>query len=273
MNRISTGTATPMQSNSRYVNRERYFLELAQTSREYYIDYISRFKEIDNTASVLEIGCGEGGNLLPFAEKGCRVAGIDILPGKIENARLFFHAMEMSGEFYCADFLVEKPLDEKFDIILIHDVIEHIEPEHKDEFFIRMAEYLNPDGIVFFGFPAWQMPFGGHQQICRSRMSRIPFIHLLPEKIYRSYLIRFGENPLQIDELMGIKRSKMTPGRFRKLCKAHGYTIIERILWLVSPHYKAKFNLRPMKLFPPFGLIPYVRNYFSTSCFYVIKRS
>lgn len=255
---------------NRYEDREKYFTELAQTSKDYYIDYIRYFKEIRKGTSVLEIGCGEGGNLLPFADLGCRVAGIDILPNKINNAKTFFSARNAKGDFFCSNFLKATPLIEQFDIILIHDVIEHIEPGCKDEFFMKIRNYLKPDGIVFFGFPAWHMPYGGHQQICRSKMCRIPFIHLLPKTLYRAYLNVFKEAHCQIEELLGIKRSRMTAERFENLCKRHDYIIKDRRLWLISPHYRAKFGLTPTRLCSPFCNIPYLRNYFSTSCFYVI---
>ena len=62
----------------RHTNRERYFEEQAHTTRNYYIPYIK--KNIGNLQNkVLEVGCGEGGNLLPFAELGCDTIGIDIL--------------------------------------------------------------------------------------------------------------------------------------------------------------------------------------------------
>lgn len=143
---------------TRHIDRERYFNELASTSREFYIDYLKRFKNIDSNTRILEIGCGEGGNLLPFAESGCTVAGLDLASGKIENAGKFFASRNVKGEFACANFLTDNPFAEDggFDIILIHDVIEHIEPDGKEAFFLRCKNYLKPDGIVFFGFPAWQ---------------------------------------------------------------------------------------------------------------------
>lgn len=74
----------------RHTDRERYFRELAQTSREFYIDYLRKFKNIGAGTRVLEIGCGEGGNLLPFAEAGCSVTGIDLAANKIANAKEYF---------------------------------------------------------------------------------------------------------------------------------------------------------------------------------------
>lgn len=267
-------TFETMEKKSRYSDRERYFNELAQTSREFYIDYIRKFHALDKDCRILEIGCGEGGNLLPFAEAGCYTEGLDLAPKKIENACIFFSQRGYEGHFSCSDFLTDTPPSDKerYDIILIHDVIEHIEPDCKRNFFARAGLYLKSGGIIFFGFPAWQMPFGGHQQICRSRFARLPFIHILPKAVYKAYLSALKENPAQIEELLSIKRSKMTPERFERLAAEEGYKVIDKTLWLISPHYKAKFNLKPRKLYSLIGCIPYMRNFFTTSCFYVISR-
>ncbi len=256
----------------RHTDRERYFRELAQTSKEFYIDYLQKFKSIGAGTRVLEIGCGEGGNLLPFAEAGCSVTGIDLAANKIEHANEYFAKRNMPGEFISGNFLNMPAWDDRFDIVLIHDVIEHIEPEDKPAFFSGIKKFLKPDGIVFFGFPAWQMPFGGHQQICRSGVcSKVPFMHLLPVSLYRGYLKIFKEDPARIDELLSIKHSKMTPEKFERLCKETGFHIVERKLWLISPHYKAKFHLRPTRLRLGLDRVPFLRNFFSTSCFYIVS--
>ena len=80
----------------------------------------------------------------------------------------------------------------------------------------------------------------------------------------------FGEDKAKIDELMSIKRSRMSPEKFETLCKRHDYKIIDRTFWFISPHYKAKFHLRPRLLWNRIGHIPYLRNWFTTSCFYII---
>lgn len=68
----------------RHTNRESYFDEQSQSSKDYYIPYIK--EAIGNIPDkVLEVGCGEGGNLLPFAQTGCRVTGLDIDPTRIEQ--------------------------------------------------------------------------------------------------------------------------------------------------------------------------------------------
>ena len=77
----------------RHINRDRYFEEQAQTTRKYYIPYIKQIVG-DLPEKVLEVGCGEGGNLLPFAESGCEIVGVDIASLRIEQARTFFARRE-----------------------------------------------------------------------------------------------------------------------------------------------------------------------------------
>lgn len=260
---------------SRYVDRERYFNELAQTSKEYILPYIERFRKLSGKDTVLEIGCGEGGLLSPFAENGCKVTGIDISEGKVENAKAFFDKRRLSGSFHTVNVLDDDTeiSGKTFDIIIIHDVIEHIEPDYKERFMEMVGRYSSPDGIIYMGFPAWQMPFGGHQQTCSHKCAKLPFIHWLPLKAYQSYLRRCRENEGTVSELTSIYRSRMTVESFEGLCSKTGFEITDRTLWLINPHYKVKFRLFPLKM--PFFLsaVPRVRNLFSTSCFYVLKKS
>ncbi|WP_238318951.1 class I SAM-dependent methyltransferase [Segatella baroniae] len=67
--------------------------------------YIARFHAIHCNARVLEIGCGEGGNLLPFARQGCEVWGIDLCEERIRQAQDYFQKQGVDGHFDCVDFL------------------------------------------------------------------------------------------------------------------------------------------------------------------------
>ena len=219
----------------RHENRKTYFQELATTSELHFLPYIHRFTSVTPQSRILEIGCGEGGNLVPFARIGCRVTGIDLSENRIRQARQFFQ-------------------EEKYRLL------EHIK------------RFLTPGGLLFISFPPWQMPFGGHQQICRNKyVSRLPFIHLLPAGIYSSLLHHFGESQARIDELLDIRKCRTSIELFEKLlCTSH-YQIFHKQFWFINPHYEQKFHLKPRKLLRLIGSIPHLRNFFCTSCFYLIQ--
>ena len=74
----------------RQKDRKQYFNELSATSKKFFLPYIERFLPIEKGMNVLEIGCGDGGNLLPIAERGCNVVGVDMAECRINDAKRFF---------------------------------------------------------------------------------------------------------------------------------------------------------------------------------------
>lgn len=256
---------------TRHQNRTQYFNELARTSEEWFIPYIKQFKDIKPGARVLEIGCGDGGNLLPLSRMGCRTLGVDMAEGRILDARRFFGNCHAEGEFIASDVFLLTDLHHQFDIIICHDVIEHI--GDKRHFISMLPQFLAEDGVIFMSFPAWQMPFGGHQQICRSRvLSHLQWIHLLSTILYKGLLGAFGEEDDCVRELLSIKQTRTPIEMFERIVRGNRQlSVKDRLLWFINPHYKTKFGLTPRKLSPMIGCIPYVRNFFTTSCFYILK--
>lgn len=253
----------------RHTDRYRYFKEEAATTEKYFIPYLSEFMDVDNI-NVLEVGCGEGGNLLPFARRGCHVVGVDLSEQRVMQAEEFFSRESMDGTFVCDDILRYRCDSRLFDLIVCHDVIEHI-PE-KEKMLLALKRLLSPGGLLFVAFPAWQMPFGGHQQIARSRIvAHLPFLHLLPERIYSRVLQLFGEDAYTVSELLSIRRTRCTVEMFERIAANAGSAVCDRRLWLVNPHYDVKFGLRPIRLCRQLSAVPYLRDFMSTSCFYVIR--
>ncbi len=222
--------------------------------------------------NILEIGCGNGGILLPFSKMGCHILGVDMAKGKIENAISFFEEYGAEGQFIAEDIFLLKDLKQRFDVVICHDVIEHI--ADKEALLSYLRSLVTPDGVLFFSFPAWQMPFGGHQQMCRNRfLSHFPFLHLLPAKCYKALLKAGGECEAGIKELLELKKTKCPIELFERIVKKEGYEIINKVFYFINPHYDAKFHLHPRKLIKAVAAIPHLRNYFTTSCFYLLKVS
>ena len=165
-------------------DRKRYFDIQVENTRKYVIPFIERYKPVKAGTRILEIGCGEAGVLKAFTERGCIGVGVELEEGRLVNAREWMKKELAAGKisFVSKDIYkvdVQTELNGKFDIIILKDVIEHIHDQPK--LIAWMKSFLNDGGVIFFGFPPWQMPFGGHQQVMRGRLlSKLPYFHLLP---------------------------------------------------------------------------------------------
>jgi hypothetical protein len=117
------------------------------------------------------------------------------------------------------------------------------------------------------------MPFGGHQQICRSKMlSSLPYFHLLPSSVYKNVLKTFSEKDACVQELLEIKETGISTERFETLMKNNDFEILKRQLYFISPIYSYKFHLKPMKQLNLISAIPFVRDFFTTAAYYIVEK-
>lgn len=255
----------------RHKNRVKYFEEQSFTTRKYVIPFIEEVLPLDANTRVLEIGCGEGGNLDPFLDLGCRIVGVDMNQNKINNGNTFFkdHQQKDNIEFMAADIYDRSDLG-TFDLILTRDVLEHIHDQ--DRFMAYVKTFMKPGSKFFLGFPPWRNPFGGHQQMCRSKfLSKLPYFHLLPRPLYRLVLKAFKEAPGTIEALLEIYDTRINIERFEKILSRNSYQVDRRIFYLINPNYDVKFNLKPRKQNKLISSIPYLRNFFITTNYYLVS--
>lgn len=253
-----------------YINYQR------ENATNYVIPFIERKLKLFKGMHVMEIGCAEGGVLQAFINRGCIGTGVELLPGRHELAKKVFEEELKTGQvklinkdIYKVDIQAEMP--ELFDLIILKDVIEHIHDQ--DKILAKLREFLKPNGHIFFGFPPWQMPFGGHQQVAKNKLlSRLPYYHLLPMKLYKAILRSFGETPNDIEQLAEIKETGISIERFQKLLKKNNYSVQLKEFYLVNPIYKYKFNLRARVQNRAISAIPYLRNYLTTCMYYLVKK-
>ncbi|MEM6964512.1 MAG: class I SAM-dependent methyltransferase [Bacteroidota bacterium] len=257
----------------RHQDRKIYFKEQIYTTQKYVIPYIEKHMKINASTRVLEIGCGEGGNLEPFLDIGCQVVGIDLNRGKIEKGRTYFNSHEKKDniQFILKDiYKINTEEVGKFDLIIMRDVIEHIHDQEKFMGYVKV--FLKDSGKIFFGFPPWQMPFGGHQQVCKNKLaSKLPYYHLLPTSVYAGMLKMFGEPQSRIDNLLEVKETGISIERFESILRKENYVIDEKTPFLINPNYETKFNLTPRKQLTIIAALPYVRNFFTTCSYYLIS--
>lgn len=115
-------------------------------SPEAWLDFIAGFSgklAIEPGDAILEVGCGPGGLLLPFYQRGHPVSGIDYSESLVEICR----EVMPDGEFHAAQASQLPFADGRFDIILSNSVC-HYFPDHAyaEAVLKEMARCLAPSG-------------------------------------------------------------------------------------------------------------------------------
>jgi len=244
--------------HERHTNKEKYFNEQNYTSQNYVIPFVEDIMPITKETTFLEIGCS-------------KIVGVDLSEGKIEQANILFseHPNKDNIKFIHADIYDIDDLGQ-FDIIIMRDVIEHIHGQSKFMEFVK--KFMKPQGKFFLGFPPWYNPFGGHQQICASKvLSKLPFFHILPANLYKQVLKMFSESDARIEALLEIKQTGITIERFEKILKETGYKKDKCFFYFINPNYEVKFNLKPRKQLKIFSSIPFFRNFIITAGYYIVS--
>jgi SAM-dependent methyltransferase len=129
------------------------------TARRAILTKIIKSLELSEQSNLLEIGCGPGGNLAMLQGFGKTYA---VEPDDV--ARSF--ARNLAPDAIVSAGGIPDPLpdfDVKFDLIVLFDVLEHI--ENPVEGLMALKALLKPDGYIILSVPAYPWLFGGHDRI------------------------------------------------------------------------------------------------------------
>ena len=109
----------------------------------YILDQIGN-RDIKNF-KILDVGCGGGIICEPLARLGAKVTGIDFAPNNINAAKIHSKKNKLKINYIHKD--VEKSkLDGKFDLILMFEVLEHLDDWKKT--IKKIKKNLNKNGII-----------------------------------------------------------------------------------------------------------------------------
>ncbi len=253
----------------------RYFEMNVSNSQEFIVPFINAVKPLQKGMRALDIGCGEGGVVKPLLDMGLTAVGVELNPDRIRDAKVFLadHVQQNHISFVSKDIYTQGIENEwggeKFDLIILKDVIEHIFDQQK--LIAHLQNFLKGDGVIFFGFPPWQMPYGGHQQLLQNKyLSKIPYYHLLPMPLYRGIMKAAKEDVVNMTD---IKQTGISIERFEKIVNNTGFKILNKKHYLLNPIYRYKFGWRPKEQFTLLAGIPWVRNFFTTCVYYLIGKN
>lgn len=243
-------------------------------TRDYIMPFIAKEMPLVEGLKVMEIGCGEGGVLKAFAEQGCICTGMDLSETKIQAGIELLKEEVSAGKIslFAANIYDRETMERfkgAFDLIVLKDTIEHIPDQER--VVQHLPNYLKEGGMIFFAFPPWFMPFGGHQQTAETRAGQLPWLHLLPRGLYQSALRRFGETPAKIEALMEIYDTRISIQRFERILRKTGFETVRRRFYLVNPIYRFKFKWTPREQFKLLQNIPWMRDFVTTTAYYLVR--
>ncbi len=112
---------------------------------------------------VLELGCADGGNLLPMAVQfsECQFVGIDLSQIQIEMGRETIQKLSLTNfELLTADIMALRPEDlGRFDYIIVHGVFSWVPAEVRDRILTICRDCLSEHGIAYISYntyPGWR---------------------------------------------------------------------------------------------------------------------
>ena len=218
----------------------------------------------------LEIGCAEGGLLKFYQKKGAFCSGLELSDVRFKNALLLdkedslnlFQADICKPETYTGKF------KEKYDTIIIRDVIEHI--DDKKTALMNIFQILKPGGKLFMSFPPKYCAYAGHQQTVPKLFGKIPYLHLLPNNLYKGYLkaIRCPKN--KIKYLISTKKTRISINSMKKLVNSIGFNIVKEDNWLIRPAYSFRFGLPKIK--NPLSWLPILDEVLCNGMLYLLRK-
>ena len=238
---------------------EKHFYEQKQYTKEYLLPYFQKLIPDFHKKKVLEIGCAEGGLLEALQEIGMHVVGVELSPERAETAVKKNSDLKiLVGDITNAR--LPEQLSETFDVIIIREVIEHV--RDKKAAFDNLGKLLNDSGFLFISFPPKRSPFAGHQQIGKSFLKTIPYLHILPKSILRPAAKLLGEDVGYIDEIKLHYSTGYTIHEFEFQCLLQNFVPIKKDIFLFRPIYALRLGLPTIKL----PKIPILKEYISFGC-------
>jgi SAM-dependent methyltransferase len=120
---------------------------------------------------LLELGCGDGGNLVPMAYglRDSAFTGIDLSATAIERAAALSGALGLENLDLRRADLTALPALGTFDFVVAHGVYSWVEPPARDALLAACREHLAPHGVAYVSYDVFP---GGHLREVTRQMLR-----------------------------------------------------------------------------------------------------
>ncbi len=131
--------------------RSMNFASASEEENLYFSKLKMKFK-LGESLDVLEVGFGNGAFLDFSRSVGWNISGVELIPTLIERAS--------NNGFKAFNSIHDIPIQNKYDLIVAFDVLEHIEQDQILNFLDKIRSFLYPRGVLIIRVPNGSSPFG-----------------------------------------------------------------------------------------------------------------
>lgn len=168
---------------------------------------------------VLELGCGDAGNLVPMALAlpGARFVGVDAAAGAIARGRALVEALGLENVALDEGAIEEfEPSEEGFDYVIAHGVYSWVTAAVRDRLLALCRSVLSERGVAYVSYNA--LPGGRMSEALRDML----VFHTAP-------LDKPGERTEQARELLRLLIAGWSEGHeFGAIMRRHAERLLER---------------------------------------------
>lgn len=247
----------------------RYQFELGRDIIVPYLEKIGAFKQ---GFRVAEIGSAEGGVLAAFSASGSLDnLATDIASDRLKKGDDIAKLLNLDIKFKYHNIMDEEPEPDwvdRYDLVILRDVIEHLDDTKLALRNIR--KIIKPGGYLYLTFPPYYSPFGGHQHTVANLPGKLPYIHLLPKKLFHLMISSGREN--DIGEVKRLAKIRLTAKKLMESAESELYSIFREEYYLLRPVFKMKFGLPSLKI-TNLKFLPLVKSILSLEAGFVLKKN
>jgi SAM-dependent methyltransferase len=219
-----------------------------------------------------DFGAHEGGMLDGLRESGLFASGVGIeLSADVVASSPFVADDRFRLEV--GDVTARAPDAPTFDLVVLHDVLEHI-PDYEGAV-ASVASALRPGGHLFVTFPPYYSYFGGHQHHARGFVRHVPFLHLLPGRLFfrlvRPEASEYMTADADFEDMVSVRATRLTLGRAERAFARAGLEVVDRDLFLMRPEYTVRYGVKTRRA-GFLGRLPLVREALVGGGFYLVRK-
>ncbi len=244
----------PAGKSVRFASSTAYRRYQVRVAREAILPVLGRMNVSLAGRAVLDLGCGHGGMSEVLRDEGARVVGLDRDAARLSGEE---------GSFTAGDAEVLPFASGVFDVVIAHDVIEHM-PGYEAAL-SEVERVLSPGGRALVTFPPFFSPFGGHQQGLGIPWRFFAYGHMLPRPLWLS----MAGSPEYRRLFDGLAR--MTISAFERAVSRTGLDVLERLFYLVRPEVALRMGLRPLEA-PLLAGLGVLREFLTGAVFYLLAK-